>query len=290
MYGETQLLLKLDEHGQHWLYRVYSTTRLIERIANVTNIPPSLLKTHSTPGHYSFAQKMSWVGKRETTRLEDMSYCLLGLLGVNMPLLYGEGGHRAWSRLLEEVVKSSPDETIFVFPHSREEDAGVLAPHPSSFKDCGHDKGFDYFLRPPYAVTNQGLELRVKAGNAFLCESDVDKLGRLLLPLNCFADGGDGPYGSFPIILGLRKLLCGHFECRVEGSDDLYNELKELGAGRKLLLRDTTLLVHTKGHGPCSKTQVNNFVSEWRKYFSLDSLITRWPSRNDKRKRPAGDQ
>ena len=28
---------------------------------------------------------------RQTTRIEDMAYCLLGLFDVHMPLLYGEG-------------------------------------------------------------------------------------------------------------------------------------------------------------------------------------------------------
>lgn len=36
----------------------------------------------------STAQKMSWASKRETTRIEDMAYCLMGLFGVNMPPLY----------------------------------------------------------------------------------------------------------------------------------------------------------------------------------------------------------
>lgn len=39
----------------------------------------------------SIAQKLSWAAHRQTTREEDIAYCLLGLLKVNMPLLYGEG-------------------------------------------------------------------------------------------------------------------------------------------------------------------------------------------------------
>ena len=41
----------------------------------------------------SVAQRMSWASKRETTRTEDLAYCLLGIFGVNMPLLYGEGSN-----------------------------------------------------------------------------------------------------------------------------------------------------------------------------------------------------
>jgi len=46
----------------------------------------------------SVAQRMSWASERETTRIEDLAYCLLGLFGVNMPLLYGEGS-KAFLRL-----------------------------------------------------------------------------------------------------------------------------------------------------------------------------------------------
>ncbi|KAJ4005463.1 hypothetical protein NW766_011011, partial [Fusarium irregulare] len=56
------------------------------------------------------AQRMDWVSKRITTRGEDMSYCLLGLFGINIPLLYGEGRERAFFRLQEAIVR---DPTVF---------------------------------------------------------------------------------------------------------------------------------------------------------------------------------
>ncbi|KAI0875251.1 HET-domain-containing protein [Hypoxylon argillaceum] len=59
----------------------------------------------------SIATKLSWVSGRHTARVEDMAYCLLGLLDVNMPLLYGEG-HRAFLRLQEEFLKKNHDPTI----------------------------------------------------------------------------------------------------------------------------------------------------------------------------------
>ncbi|KAE9373726.1 HET-domain-containing protein, partial [Stipitochalara longipes BDJ] len=58
------------------------------------------------------AQKMSWVARRKTTRVEDMAYCLLGLFDVNMPLLYGEG-ENSFRRLQLEILKTSDDESIF---------------------------------------------------------------------------------------------------------------------------------------------------------------------------------
>jgi len=51
-------------------------------------------------------RKMFWAPKRETTRVEDITYCLMGIFNVNMPLLHGEG-QRAFTRLLEEILKDS---------------------------------------------------------------------------------------------------------------------------------------------------------------------------------------
>jgi hypothetical protein len=57
---------------------------------------------------------MSWASKRVTTRPEDVAYCLLGIFGINMPLLYGEGD-KAFLRLQEEIIKTSDDHSIFAW-------------------------------------------------------------------------------------------------------------------------------------------------------------------------------
>lgn len=63
----------------------------------------------------SLAQKMSWAALRITTREEDRAYCLMGLFGVNMPLLYGEGGEKAFLRLLQEIMRQSSDDSVFAW-------------------------------------------------------------------------------------------------------------------------------------------------------------------------------
>jgi hypothetical protein len=42
---------------------------------------------------------MSWAESRETTRAEDAAYSLLGLFGVFVPLIYGEGRKNSFRRL-----------------------------------------------------------------------------------------------------------------------------------------------------------------------------------------------
>lgn len=78
---------------------------------------------------------MSWASKRRTTRMEDEAYCLLGIFGISMPLLYGEGW-RAFHRLQEEIMKQTEDYSIFLWTEGRlalRTNFGVFAPSPSSF-------------------------------------------------------------------------------------------------------------------------------------------------------------
>jgi hypothetical protein len=57
---------------------------------------------------------MSWASRRNTTRKEDLSYCLLGIFNANIPLLYGEGD-KVFRRLQEEIIKQTNDQTLFAW-------------------------------------------------------------------------------------------------------------------------------------------------------------------------------
>ena len=56
---------------------------------------------------FSIAERFSWAENRETTRKEDSAYSLLGIFGIHMPLIYGEGSGNAFIRLQEEIDKVS---------------------------------------------------------------------------------------------------------------------------------------------------------------------------------------
>lgn len=49
---------------------------------------------------------------RETTRIEDGAYSLMGIFQVNMPIIYGEG-LASFRRLQEEILKLCNDHTLF---------------------------------------------------------------------------------------------------------------------------------------------------------------------------------
>jgi hypothetical protein len=44
-----------------------------------------------------------------------MAYCLMGIFGVNIPPIYGEGGY-AFRRLKLEILNKSDDESIRLVP------------------------------------------------------------------------------------------------------------------------------------------------------------------------------
>ncbi|OCK80017.1 hypothetical protein K432DRAFT_260976, partial [Lepidopterella palustris CBS 459.81] len=86
---------------------------LKEQIAGITGIDSRALGGEDL-STYNVAERMSWAAFRETTRLEDKAYFLLGIFQVNMPLLYGEG-RRAFLRLQEEILRTTEDYTIFAW-------------------------------------------------------------------------------------------------------------------------------------------------------------------------------
>lgn len=77
---------------------------LEREIHNVTGIETAALRGKPL-SEFSVEERMAWVKGRNTTLKEDSAYCLLGIFGIYMPLIYGEG-HNAFVRLQLEVEKS----------------------------------------------------------------------------------------------------------------------------------------------------------------------------------------
>ena len=105
--------------GKTGYYRYHYERPFLQLISFITKIPQNMLwwarrDKDEALGTYSVAQKMSWAAGRSTTKVEDQAYCLFGLFGVNMSLLYGEG-EAAFQRLQMKIIKSSDDESIFAW-------------------------------------------------------------------------------------------------------------------------------------------------------------------------------
>lgn len=85
-------------------------------VSRISTIKENVLADPSLLPMMSVAQKMAWAAYRETTKVEDKAYCLLGIFGVNMPLIYGEG-QKAFIRLQKEIINESNDLSIFAWGH-----------------------------------------------------------------------------------------------------------------------------------------------------------------------------
>jgi hypothetical protein len=72
------------------------------QIHETTHIPVAALQGLPMD-EFVIKERMLWIRGRRTTRKEDMAYSLLGVLGVSMPPVYGEGIEAAFRRLLREV-------------------------------------------------------------------------------------------------------------------------------------------------------------------------------------------
>jgi hypothetical protein len=132
-------------------------------ISRITRIDEGILTGLQDLKYVSVAKRMSWAADRETTRREDIAYCLMGLFDVNMAMLYGEGGEKAFLRLQEEIMKDSDDETLFAWTNTREEQPelqGLLATSPKDFRNSsGYIPDYDRGERVPHATTSRGLRI-----------------------------------------------------------------------------------------------------------------------------------
>ena len=111
----------------------------------ITQVPPHILTDGLEGNRPCIAQIISWAAKRTTTRVEDKAYSLMGLLDVNMPMLYGEG-KKAFQRLQLEIIRSSNDRSIFAwgFRSSNVRIGSILADDPNDFENCSDMKLMDH--------------------------------------------------------------------------------------------------------------------------------------------------
>ncbi|TEA20039.1 Vegetative incompatibility protein HET-E-1 [Colletotrichum sidae] len=111
---------------------------LVQQLQSITGIYNPILTGQYPPNAYPVGKRMSWACKRQTTRVEDMAYCLLGIFDINMPLLYGEG-EKAFARLQTEIIQETNDLSLLAWtseardPERRQLYSGVLAISPADF-------------------------------------------------------------------------------------------------------------------------------------------------------------
>jgi hypothetical protein len=164
--------INVDFFSADWRY-LGQLPWLAELIAEVTGIHLSLLQPKHVSGtelySYSVAQRMSWAASRTTTRPEDIAYCLLGIFGVNMPIIYGEG-HNAFFRLQQEILRTSQDQSLLAWEGGPMKHNPLLAPTPYFFAGCGDilPIPFDYKLIVDTSSVGIRANFRFLNGKAIL--------------------------------------------------------------------------------------------------------------------------
>jgi hypothetical protein len=166
-------------YSEHWNF-LGSKLELRRQLQKVTGILQEVL-IGGELNAISVARRMSWAANRQTTRTEDLAYCMMGIFDINMPLLYGEG-KRSFIRLQEEIMKISDDHSLFAWglphkvmdirdylhtfkPPKNEQLHALFADSPSDFTFADRIHVLeDRQSRFPPIVSNSGvrIELQVK--------------------------------------------------------------------------------------------------------------------------------
>jgi len=174
---------KVVFYGANW-GRLGDKISLGAQLFDITNIRPGILKGGKL-SEISLAERMSWASGRQTTRLEDTAYCLMGIFDANMPMLYGEGA-KAFLRLQEHILKDSDDHSLFAWRASTKSATeapyrGLLADSPAEFVGCAGIVAFRSVTanKLHQSITNRGVPL---TSNQHAIPGSPNKI---LASLNC---------------------------------------------------------------------------------------------------------
>lgn len=145
-------------------------------IQEITHVPRQILLGVAELRTASVAQRMSWAAQRSTKRAEDLAYCLLGIFGITMPMIYGEGGREAFFRLQEQIMKTSRDDSILAWGLNDETsmsslqkpihgdifvEGDILAATPSEFANSGQIVAREQATNPLHSLDIFGGSLRI---------------------------------------------------------------------------------------------------------------------------------
>ena len=195
--------------------------QLSEELTRRTRIAKAFLFAHRSVGSASISERMSWMAGRKTSVPEDTAYCLLGIFGVNMPLLYGEGKERAFLRLQEEIMRYSDDHSLFLWETEEQNPSaipflntprttGLLASSPDCFRSTGnYSPSYDRDDDTPYQMTNKGIAIDLPLLDGGIYDGFSRRM--FIGILNCSSDVSNS---GKRVGVYLRKVK-GSYYCRV---------------------------------------------------------------------------
>jgi WD40 repeat protein len=138
---------------------------MAELIVSITSIDVEYLTRPQKIHSASVAKRMSWAAHRQTRRVEDIAYCLMGIFSVNLPMLYGEGT-KAFLRLQEAIWERYEDQSLFMWanPHiAPDTPHGLLADSPVVFADSGPCCSFDHEQgKSNLKISSKGVRIQLQ--------------------------------------------------------------------------------------------------------------------------------
>ncbi|OAX37463.1 hypothetical protein K503DRAFT_771461 [Rhizopogon vinicolor AM-OR11-026] len=103
---------KIKLFSSHWLPmtddrndKSHEETKMMKTLERATGIPLDDISIYFS-GSFGVDRRMAWAARRKTTRVEDVAYSLMGIFDVSLQIAYGEGGDRAFCRLIEAIMQS----------------------------------------------------------------------------------------------------------------------------------------------------------------------------------------
>jgi len=202
-----QELLAPDEikfFNKHWIPmsgdrndKSIRRTKIMKTLSRATGIPHDDLCAFR-PGTTKVDKRMTWAARRKTTRVEDVAYSLMGIFDVSLQIAYGEGGDRAFCKLIEAIMQTGDASVLNWKGRAAKHHTSCAIPRsPQSF--VGHGNAEFDGVRPEMTMTNLGLRMPL-----------------VILPLK-LRSGVSIRHGTFHLTLGC--LFCPTIDIQIDTHD-----------------------------------------------------------------------
>ncbi|KJA13809.1 hypothetical protein HYPSUDRAFT_49592 [Hypholoma sublateritium FD-334 SS-4] len=155
----------------------------IERATTITKAELDLCRRGNVE-QISISRRMQLACGRQVTREEDTSYSLMGILGVNITIAYGEGSQRAFYRLIQGILTSKLH-VLDLFNRYYDGSNTLIPSSPELYSTRRH--GFDdptevsgsilnrHNPLKPILLTHLGVRMPLLLVPALLSKSIIDK-------------------------------------------------------------------------------------------------------------------
>lgn len=126
----------LQFYDNQWK-RVGNKTSLLSYLSRSLQIDRVVLENSEHLLQFSIGERMCWASGLSAIQQEDVAYSLLGIFGVSMTIIYGEGS-KAFVRLQEVILEDTDDATLLAWKSTGDEKyRGLFAHSPSEYKHFG---------------------------------------------------------------------------------------------------------------------------------------------------------